>query len=36
MVALRASIWVLLTTSIVGLAGGALAAEKIRLRKRQL
>ncbi len=31
MVALRASIWVLLTTSIVGLAGGALAAEKIRL-----
>jgi hypothetical protein len=31
MVALRASIWVLLTTSIVGLAGGALAAGKIRL-----
>jgi hypothetical protein len=31
MVALRASIWVLLTTSIIGLAGGALAARKIRL-----
>jgi hypothetical protein len=31
MVATRASICVLLTTSIVGLAGGALAAGKIRL-----
>ena len=31
MIAPRASICVLLTTSIVGLTGGALAAEKIRL-----
>ena len=31
MLALRMFICVLLTTSIVGLAGGALAAEKIRL-----
>jgi hypothetical protein len=31
MVALRVSIWLLLTTSIVGLAGGALAAGKIKL-----